>query len=79
MLTAAQYNSVYAVTDASISDMLLLQRKPVNWKSELRLHRNSKDPSSIQFFIKICGLVSNALLPSKASTCHGNNEVDNQL
>lgn len=28
---------------------------------------------------KISCLVPNTALPSKASTCHGNNEVDNQL
>jgi hypothetical protein len=51
----------------------------VNRISELRLQRNSKNTSAISFFIKICSLVSNAFLPSQASTYHGNQEVDNQL
>jgi len=50
----------------------------VNRKSELRLQRNSKNTSAISFFIQICSLVSNAFLPSQASTYHGNQEVDNQ-
>jgi len=50
-----------------------------NRKSELRLHRNSKNTSAISFFIQICSLVSNAFLPSQASTCHGNHEVDYHL
>jgi len=51
----------------------------VNRKSELRLQRNSKNPSATSFFIQICSLVSDAFLPSQASTCYGNHEVDNHL
>ena len=51
----------------------------VNRKSELRLQINSKNTSAVSFFIQICCLVSNAFLPSQASTYHGNQEVDNQL
>jgi hypothetical protein len=63
------------VTDASISDMVPLHPTPGESKSELKLYRNSMDIS----LGNISGLVPNAVLPSKASTCHGNNEVDNQL
>jgi hypothetical protein len=47
-------------------------------KWELRLHRNSGTHLHANLG-KMSGLVPNTTLPSKASTCHGNNEVDNQL
>jgi hypothetical protein len=56
--------------------MVPLQPKPGDSKSELTLLRNSIE---MALLVKISGLVPNAFLPSEASTCHGNNEVGNQL